>query len=533
MTVGLVALAAALLIPLRGEAAFWIGLAVALVLLGGDILAYPMIANKDERVPEEHHIKLNAVAKMAADREKKAAAKKQGKVELKISSAADKSVVPPPQIDTPEFEIRTTAESLVLKSLAGRASQIDLAQGAKDGAYATSMLIDGTRPQAPEPVASALAVKVIDFWKAAAKLDLNDRRKRLSGDVVVERGETKTRVRVQTVGGQRGQQLTLLLDPEKQVRRKPEDLGMLEPQMKAMKSLADDGKGVVLLAANADQGRTTTLYSVLRMHDAYTSNIQTVEMEPQDSLEGVRQNAFEQTGEGPEYSTFVRSILRRDPQVVGVAELPDDATAKEIAKGDHERTRTYLSVKTDSAMTALQAYVKAVGDPELAAKSLSGVLAQKLVRKLCVNCRVPYSPSAEMLKTLGVPAGRVQQLFKKGGQVMIKNKPEVCPVCQGIGYVGQEGVFEVYPISPAVRELIKAGNWQGVQAELRKQQYSTIKQAAIAKVVLGVTSIEELGRITQDGKPAAAKPAAAAGAGGGAAPAARPASPSNPQPPKK
>src|SRR5205085_10140609 len=119
--------------------------------------------------------------------------------------------------------------------------------------------------------------------------------------------------------------------------------------------------GVVLLAAPADGGRTTTLYSVLKMHDAYTSNVQTVEMEPQDSLEGVRQNPFEAAGEGPEYSTFVRSILRRDPQVVGIAEMPDEQTAKEIARVDTERTRIYLSLRTDNVMTALQAWATAVG----------------------------------------------------------------------------------------------------------------------------------------------------------------------------
>ena len=78
----------------------------------------------------------------------------------------------------------------------------------------------------------------------------------------------------------------------------------------------------------------------------------------------------------------------------GVAEMPDEQTAKEIARADHERTRVYLSLKTDNAITAIQAWVKAVGDPEQAAKCLSGVMAQKLLRKLCINCRVAYQPSA-------------------------------------------------------------------------------------------------------------------------------------------
>jgi len=517
LVLGLVALAAALLMPINGEAAFWVGLAVALVVLAIDLVAYPMVANKDDRVPEAHHIKLNALAGMAKAREEKAAAKKVAKVELKIS-APDKTIVAPPQIDTPEFELRAAAEALVIKGLGNRASQVDLAPTGRDNAYAASFLIDGVRPGQPEPMPGASAVRIIDFWKGAAKLDVNDRRRRLSADVTVERNDTKTRLRVQSQGATGGQRMTLLFDPEKQVRRKEADLGLLGPQMEMLKKIVADGGGLVLLAAGPDQGRTTTLYGVLRMHDAYTQNIQTVELEPQDALEGVRQNQFEQTGDGPEYSTFLRSILRRDPQVVGVAEMPDEATAKEIAKADFDRTRVYLSLRTDNAVTALQAYVKAVGDADLAGKGLRGVLAQRLMRSLCTNCRVGYSPSPEMLKTLGVPAGKVSQLYKKGGQVLIKNKPEVCPVCQGIGYLGQVGVFEVFPVDADVRKLISAGNLQGVLAEFRKKGLPTIRQAAIAKVVAGISSVEELGRITAENKPAAGKPAAG-GAGGAKAPA--------------
>src|SRR5690606_21206990 len=137
--------------------------------------------------------------------------------------------------------------------------------------------------------------------------------------------------RLTTLGAQGGVRTTLLLDPEQAVQRKSDELGLLEPQMAEIKAIVEDGTGVVLLAGPADGGRTTTLYSIVKMHDAYTSNVQTVEIEPQDSLEGVRQNRFDEMAEGPEYSTLVRSILRRDPQVLAVAELPDANTAKEIA----------------------------------------------------------------------------------------------------------------------------------------------------------------------------------------------------------
>jgi general secretion pathway protein E len=308
--------------------------------------------------------------------------------------------------------------------------------------------------------------------------------------------------------------ITLMIDPEEAVKRKIKDVGLLDSQMEELKAIVQEEKGTVVLGAPPDGGRTTTMYSIVGMHDAYTKNVQIVETDPQASLEGVRSNKFEAEKEGSEFSTTVRSVLRRDPDVVAVAELPDANTAKEVARADKERTRTYVSVRADNALGAIQTWVKAVGDPKSAAEALHGVLAQKLLRKLCPNCRVAYPPSAEMLKKLGIPEGKVQQLFKKGGQVLIKNKPEICPVCQGGGYYGQTGIFEVYRIGPEDRELIASGNLAGLKAQFRKRQLPTIQQAAIRKAIEGTTSVEEVMRVTTEGQPARPSAAPDAPAGG-------------------
>jgi type II secretory ATPase GspE/PulE/Tfp pilus assembly ATPase PilB-like protein len=507
LSVGFLAIVAALAIPMQGEAAFWIGLGAMIVILAGDLVAYAVVANRDERVPEEFHIKFDYIfKKMEEAKVKREASRRQGKVELVILGP-DKKHVPAPEKESPDFEIRMAAESIMTRAMQIRASQVDLQPSGKDATYAVSYLVDGVR-QAGEMVPGPLAIKVIDFWKGAAKLDLADRRRKLMGDAHIEHGVDKHKIRVHSSGAQGGMRMTVIFDPEKAVRRKADALGLLDVQFTELKAIVEEGKGVVLVAAMPDMGRTTSLYSILKMHDAYTSNVQTVEIEPQDSLEGVRQNPFEATGEGPEYSTFVRSILRRDPQVVGIGEMPDENTAKEIARSDHERTRVYLSIKTDNALTAIQAWAKAVGDPDLAAKALSGVIAQKLLRKLCINCRVPYQPAPDMLKKLGVPSDKPRQLFKKGGQVLIKNKPEVCPVCSGIGYIGQEGIFEVYRIGRAERELIRAGNFAALRAEFRKRQLPTVQQSALKKALDGITSVEELLRVSPaPGAPAPARPA--------------------------
>ena len=511
LSAGLLSLVALLAIPIEGEAAFWVGLLVMILILTADLVAYAVVANRDERVPEDFHVRLD-FSKLAEAKAAKAAAKRAGKVELTIK-AADKSTIAVPDRETPEFELRVAAESIVLRAMELRAAQLDILPAGKDNAYGVSFVVDGLR-QAGQPLPAPDAIKVIDFWKSAAKLDLADRRRQLTGDVNVERGTDRHKIRITTSGTQGGMRMTMVFDPEKAVKRKADALGLLDAQMAELRAIIGDPHGVVLLAAPPDGGRTTTLYTVVKMHDAYTSNVQTVETETQDSLEGVRQNIFEAKGDGPEYSTLVRSILRRDPQVVGIAELPDDATAKEIARVDQERTRIYVSLKADNALAAVQIWCKAVGDLDAAAKVLQGVLAQKLLRKLCINCRQAYAPSPDMLKKLGLPGDKVRQLFKKGGQVLIKNKPEVCPVCNGIGYIGQEGLFEVYRFGDPERAMIKSGNLAGLKAELRKKQLPTIQQSALRKAMDGITSIEEVLRVTSEGgKPGDGGPAQPAKAG--------------------
>lgn len=533
---GLVALLVAISLPMQSELAFWLGWGAMVLILAGEIVAFALITNRDERVPEQFRLTID-FSKWSQAREEAAKKKLQGRVEL-VVKGPDKQGVQAPEPGTPAFDVRLAAENVLMRAMAARATQVEFEpSGAKDNAYRVLFLVDAVRTPAvlvdpapskdgtPPPPAGVLpgaqALAIMDFWRGAAQFDVNERRKKQVADITVERETKKTKVRVTSIGGQSGLRTTLLLDPEGQVRRKTAALGLLEPQEAALKAMVEESQGVVLVTSPPDAGRTTTFYALLKMHDAYTRNVQTLEVEPQDMLEGIRQNKFEMVADGPDFATTVRSILRRDPDVVGVAEMPDAATAKETAKVDAERCRVYLAFRAESALAAVQTYVKAVGDADAASKTLRGVVSQRLVRKLCVNCRVPYTPNAELLKKLGLPADRVKQLFKKGGQVLVKNKPEVCPACAGVGYVGLDAAFEVFPVGDAERALIKAQDWNGLRMEWRKRNLPTAQQAALRKALDGITSVEEITRAMAD--ESAARPAAAAGAAAGASAGAAPA----------
>lgn len=523
---GILALVALLSMGLvfpRSEGAFWAGLGVALVILAVDLYAYMHVANRDDRVPERFRIRLKMEKPDDKAEKKRDAAAVKVRYAFKTADEKGKYtrvLLVAPQAQTPDAELRLAGEKLVSDAIGMRASQFELAPTGKDNTFQVRNLIDGVY-SAGETIAGVNAARLVAMFKSAAGLDANDRRKKQQALVSIEEPSFKRIARVSTIGIQGGERLTVLFDPESSVLKKADTLGFLEMQFAELRTVVSEGKGVVLVTAPPDGGRTTLLYSLLQMHDAYTSNVQTVEIDQQATLEGVRHNVFDSTsdgpasgavaggGGGPEFSTLVRSILRRDPQIVGVSELPDANTAKEIAKADHDRCRTYICFRSSDALVSVQQWVKTVGDTKLGSECVHGVVNGRLLRKLCTNCRVSYPPSGDMLKKLGIPEGKVQQLFKKGGQVLIKNKPEVCPVCQGVGYIGQEGVFEVAMVTPEERAMISQGNLQAVKASFRKRQIPTLQQAAIRKAVDGTTSVEEVMRVTTAEKPPeAAKPIA-------------------------
>jgi type II secretory ATPase GspE/PulE/Tfp pilus assembly ATPase PilB-like protein len=493
MLCGWVALAAGVFMPVAGIAGIISAVLATSVILAADVFVFVHITNNDERVPANFRLKID-LSKFAEAKKAREAAKKQAKVEL-VLRASDKTTLAAPEAESPEFPIRAAAEALYIKGLETRSLHFDFLPTGKDNTYQMSYLVDGIRqPGVSMPATDAM--KVMDLWKSAAKMDVAERRKKLQADLTVDRLDSRRKVRLISVGGQTGPRLTWIIDPEQQVHRKLDEMGLLDSQKEDIIKLTNETSGIVLLAAPGGCGRTTTFYTLIRLHDAYTQNVQTIELDIQDSLEGAKQNKWDPQAEGPDFSTLVRSIIRRDPNVVGIAELLDQNTAKEACKADLSRVRVYVSLKADDAMKAVQAWTRTVGDAAEASKNLQGVVAQKLMRKLCVNCRVEYAPSPEMVKKMGYPPDRVKQLFKKGGQVLVKNKPEECPMCQGSGYFGQEALFEVFLFTDEERAAIAAGDMNALKIALRKRNAPSIQQVAIRKAVEGITSVEEVTRVT-------------------------------------
>ncbi|MHC4976210.1 MAG: GspE/PulE family protein [Planctomycetota bacterium] len=470
---------------------------IIFVLLLGDLIAYYMAHNKSDRVPESARWNIFDLSSM----KEKAASKKDAKLSrgLTLQLIGPAGALKSPEKETPEYDLRVQVEGILIDAMERRASDITI-QPASETAASVVFYVDGVAHKG-EPIELKHSVHVINFLKRASGLDEKDYRRRQQGEFAIGVGDTRRPCRVTTSGTSAGMRAKVLFDPSSHATIALDDLGLLDAQLSEVQSIAQTGEGVVLVSSPARSGRTATLYALTRQHDAYINNIQVLEYEQAGAIEGVRHNVWDPTAEGPDYATTLRSIIRRDPDVVCVGELPDAATAKEVADSDVSSTLVYLAIKGESSLGAIQTFAKAVGDTKKASSSLRGVMCQRLVRKLCTNCKVEYQPTPEMLKKMGVrPEKAPSSLFRKGGKVLTKNREEVCPMCQGTGYFGQEGVFEIFALDESARERIAAGDLTGLRSELRKKRLPFIQEAAVQKVLKGLTTVEEVARVTSSPK---------------------------------
>jgi type II secretory ATPase GspE/PulE/Tfp pilus assembly ATPase PilB-like protein len=233
----------------------------------------------------------------------------------------------------------------------------------------------------------------------------------------------------------------------------------------------------------------------MSQHDSYLSNLITLEQEPIATLEGItHQNSEEMEGD---YASQLQTTIRRDPDVILAADLVEADAAKIAAKPGKEGPLIFVSMPASSTSELVSRWAGFVADPRQSFDALQAVVYQKLVRKLCENCRVAYTPSADLAKQ-GLPVNTVEQLYRKSGQVEHKNKIIECPVCKGNGYLGQIGVFETLFLDSDTRKHLIAGDLKAAMAQAkRNKMYIRLQEAAWQKVASGETSLEEFGRVNK------------------------------------
>jgi type II secretory ATPase GspE/PulE/Tfp pilus assembly ATPase PilB-like protein len=504
------ALAAMVFVPI-----FWIGWPIGLLILAGPLYAYMLVRNR--AVPEKAQFEFSQLLRRGAAKPRARAT--AATVQFMNVKGAPRPV---PAKDDPRLAVHMAAEDLLVPALEARAARLEVAVSSRGTVVV--QVIDGMRFRR-DPLAPETAMAVIDYLKEAAGLNVEDRRRRQTAEFRMSGPMGQADLSLVTAGSSAGQEMRLLFNRAKQVMRPIDNLGLMPAQLEAIRAFeqSPERHGVFLFGAPAGHGLTTTGYSLIGRHDAYTSNVKTLEREVQARHDGVDHVQWDPANPDVDYATHLQSILRRDPDVVLVADLTEPETARTASEPGMQGPLLYIPQRAASIADQVRDWIKLVGDVKRAIKALRVVMNQRLLRTLCPNCRQPYEPSAEQLRRLNLPADRVKQLFQANGKVEVKNKIEACPICAGSGYFGQTGIFQIMIVNEEIRTLLAAGDLKGALAEARRNKMIYLQEAAMRKVVEGTTAIDEVVRVLAPPRPAEGAKRAAPDVAPDAAPDAAPA----------
>jgi general secretion pathway protein E len=247
--------------------------------------------------------------------------------------------------------------------------------------------------------------------------------------------------------------------------------------------------GIILLTGPTGSGKTTTLYSVLGQLNTEVRNIMTVEDPIEYKLAGIGQMQIHPKI-GLTFANYLRHILRQDPDVIMVGEIRDLETAQIAIQAALTGHLVLSTLHTNDSASAITRLIDMGIEPYLVCSSVIGIMAQRLVRIICPECKAPYTPSAEELEVLNAQFQHCQGILYQG---------KGCSNCIGTGYVGREGIFELMTIDDEIRESImaNAGSSQIKQIAIKKGML-TLRQDGLRKAFAGDTTIKEVLRVAQD-----------------------------------
>jgi len=480
----------------------WFALAMPInVLLMGGIVAWYWMARVGELGARGHLF--SGTIKSMGQAKKDAKDRRAARAVSLVYLRSDDTPMPLPEPGDPSQVGLTYADQMVSRGMERRADDIDLTPG--PNGYDLKLIVDGVAfPQAP--MERNIADPLIQSVKSLAGLVIEERRRPQQGTFKVRDPQGNiTRWTVRTSGTTAGERLSLAANEKGRWDLSLDQLGFMADQLAAVRQIASpsDMQGVVLVASPRSSGRSSTLYALLRTHDAFTNSVNSLEANPQVDIEGVTVTRFDARGGETTYAKALNSVFLKDPDIVMSAQCPDAATAGGIAKYAASGHLVYVGLPAFDTMAALELWLQLIPDRQLASASLRGIISQRLVRVLCPTCKTPYQPDEATLRRLNLPVGRNLQSFKANteGLVDAKGNRTTCPDCSSIGYRGRTGIFEVFVVTDEIRTAIADGaSIKQVQALARKNSMSLLVESGIRKFAVGLTSINEVLRVVAPDK---------------------------------
>jgi general secretion pathway protein E len=401
---------------------------------------------------------------------------------------------------TDEAPIIRWVNSLMFNAVKERASDIHIEPREKD--LVVRFRIDGNLVEHKRANRNYIN-SIISRVKIMASLNIAEKRLPQDGRIRRKIAGKDIDMRVATAPGVNGERITIRLLDRSSVLRDLSDIGFGEDHLVQINDLIHRPHGIILVTGPTGSGKTTTLYACLAKINTPDLNILTVEDPVEYQLEGITQVPVNSKIDLT-FASVLRSYLRHDPDVIMVGEIRDSETANMAITASLTGHLVFSTVHTNDAAGAITRLVDMKIEPFLVASSLTACLAQRLVRRLCVDCRVPYRPDPEELEklnidakaffagTLGAPPLRIRSAPPPPGMVF-RPRDGGCPRCSKSGYTGRVGIYELLIIDNEIRHLaLKNADSNAIKALAVSRGMRTLRDDGAMKVLAGVTSIEEV-----------------------------------------
>ena len=376
-----------------------------------------------------------------------------------------------------------TVNYLIYSAVRESASDIHIEP--EDNALRVRFRVDGwlyEKMRLPRKMLPAVVSRI----KIMAALDISERRLPQDGGIHVLMESRPIDLRVSTVNGRSGEKVVIRVIDHRSVLVNCEKLGFSYETLKQWRKVISKPNGIVLVTGPTGSGKSTTLYSVLKELNSDEVNICTIEDPVEFNLAWINQfQVNERIGFG--FSAALRSLLRQDPDIVMVGEIRDGETAKIAVQAALTGHLVFATLHTNDAPGAITRLLNIGVEPYLTAASIEGVLGQRLVRKICNNCKTPYDPTATVRRAVERLAGEVDAFYHGLG----------CEKCRKTGYSGRIGVFELLVPDDSMRDRItSAPNISELRQLAAKTGMISLRADGMAKVKAGITTVEEVFRVT-------------------------------------
>jgi len=347
--------------------------------------------------------------------------------------------------------------------------------------------IDGAlHDMSPPP--KSLALPIISRLKVLANLNIAERRLPQDGRIRLTLAGRSVDLRVSTLPTQFGESVVLRVLDQSAVRLDLDQLGLPEDIRRGVEDIIHRSNGVIIVTGPTGSGKTTTLYSCLKVINTTAAKLLTVEDPVEYEIDGVMQVPVNLAA-GLTFARALRTFLRQDPDIVMVGEIRDLETAQISIQASLTGHLVLTTLHTNDAASAITRLVDMGIEPFLLASTVEAVLAQRLLRRLCPSCRAAYAPGEPLLRQLGVDpstlAGR--QFYRAVG----------CSTCNLLGYKGRLGIFEFLRVTDPLRELIVHGaSLIGLRQKALAEGMTTLRAAGLAAVLAGDTTVDEVVKYT-------------------------------------